>query len=115
MTELDKWMQHLLDTEVSAEGIKEFERIYKDILYSTSISEEQDVKSMFAVIDMMGEDTVESETLRRYLYFIYGAYLITDLYAGVIGEFIGFQSDKNTVDLLNALWETAIDRVKELK
>lgn len=115
MTELDKWMKHLLDTGVSAEGIKEFETIYKDILYSTSISDEQDVMGMFNVIDMMGEDTVESEILRRYLYFIYGAYLITDLYAGVIGEFIGFQSDQNTAQLLDTLWETAMDRVKELK
>lgn len=115
MTELDKWMKHLLDTGVSAEGVKEFETIYKDILYSTSISEEQDVMSMFNVIDMMGEDTVESEILRRYLYFIYGAYLVTDLYAGVIGEFIGFQSDQNIAQLLDTLWETAMDRFKELK
>ena len=103
-------MKHLLDTGVSAEGIKEFETIYKDILYSTAMDENQDVMKMFQVIDMMGNDNVESEMMRRYLYYVYGKFLVADIYAGLIAEF-QYESTKETASILEELFTKALDRI----
>lgn len=113
MNELKKWMMLLLDMDVSAEGIKEFETIYKDMVYSTSISEDQsqdDVMNMFKVIDMMGEDNTESEMLRRFLYFIYGKFLVADIYAGVIGQCMYNASDDERM-LLEEVMTLSIDKI----
>jgi len=103
-------MKHLLDTGVSAEGIKEFEKIYKDILYSTAMDENQDAMKMFQVIDMMGNDNVESEMMRRYLYYIYGKFLVADIYAGLIAEF-QYESEEETASILEELFTIALDRI----
>jgi hypothetical protein len=113
MNELDRWMNLLLDMDVSAEGIKEFEIIYKDILYSTSMSEDnnqEDVLNMFKVIDMMGDNNTESEMLRRYLYYIYGKFMVADIYAGVIGSTM-HSCDKQEAMLLDEIMTIAIDKI----
>ena len=103
-------MKHLLDTGVSAEGMKEFKSIYQDILYSTAMDENQDVMKMFQVIDMMGNDNVESEMMRRYLYYIYGKFLVADIYAGLIAEF-QYESEEKTASILEELFTIALDRI----
>lgn len=103
-------MKHLLDTGVSAEGMKEFKSIYQDMLYSTAMDENQDVMKMFQVIDMMGNDNVESEMMRRYLYYIYGKFLVADIYAGLIAEF-QYESKDETASILEELFTIALDRI----
>ena len=110
MNELNRWMQHLLDTGVSAEGMKEFKSMYEDMLFSTAMDDNQDVMKMFQVIDMMGNENVESEIMRRYLYYIYGKFLVSDIYAGLIGEYI-HDSDKDTALVLDELHEVALEKI----
>ena len=113
MNELDRWMNLLLDTDVSPEGIKEFESIYKDMIYSTALSNkhsEHDVFNMFKVIDMMGEDNAESEMLRRYLYYIYGKFIVADVYAEVVGNMMPSCSKQEAI-LLDEIMSAAINKI----
>ena len=110
MNELDRWMNLLLNKGVSAEGLREFESIYKDMIYSTAINEELDVMRMFDIIDMMGDDNTDSEMMRRYLYYIYGKFLVADIYAGIIGDMMG-SVDKDERMMLEDIMELAIDKI----
>jgi hypothetical protein len=113
MNELKKWMTLLLDMNVSAEGIKEFEMTYRDILYATSISYDQtkdDMLNMFKVIDMLGDENTESEILRRFLYYIYGKFIVADIYAGVIGEHMRSSNNTERI-LLDEIMNSAITKI----
>lgn len=115
MNELDRWMSLLLSEGVSPEGIKEFESIYKDMIYSTAMSNElneEDVFSMFEVINMMGEDNAESEMMRRYLYYVYGKFIVADIYAAVVADMVFKQNcTQAEASALSQLLETAIEKI----
>lgn len=116
MSELDYWMRFLLDKGISANGIKEFESMYRDVIYSTSINDDIDRIKMLDVISRLGNDDEESEILRQYLFYAYGKFVTADIYAGCIGLLVANASadDKILIDHLNELMDKALNKIIEI-
>ena len=110
MNELERWMKILLEKDVSANGLREFKRVYTDLLYSTSINHDVDKIKMLEVIDVMGEDDDESQLLRRSLYYVYGKFVSADIYSGCIGEMMSIANEYERT-MLERLMDEALNKI----
>jgi hypothetical protein len=110
MNELDKWMKLLLDKGVSVKGLREFKTAYQDIVFSSFLNDDIDELHMLDVIGFVGDEDEESETIRRYLCYVYGKFVSADIYAGCIGKAMSGADDEWRM-LLDSIIEDAIKQI----
>jgi len=115
MNELHRINNSLLDSDVSAELISEFNRIYAELMLATASNMDEvddDTENVLNVIDMIGYDDDQSAKVRRYLYYLYGKFRATDLYAEAMGELSPALSDSER-EVLDTLMDIAINKINK--
>lgn len=111
MSDLNRWLERLLDEGASAEVIKEFRTLYGELMLGITANEEFSRDEIFDIIKTMGDDDLDAVNAKIYLAYVIGKYQAADAYASAIGENITEDSVHDS--FIDNVMNDAINMIKE--
>jgi hypothetical protein len=111
MSDCNRWLERLLDEGASAEVIKDFRRLYSELMLGITSNEEFSRDEIFDIIKTMGVDDADAVNAKIYLAYVIGKFQASDAYASAIGENITEDSIHDT--FIDNVMNDAIKLIKE--
>ena len=110
MSELQRWIEIILDEGVPGKMVVEFEKVFKDVVLATAFSEEDNSLEILGIISFFGDESPHALRLRVYLAYIYGKMISSGAFSGVIGmNMMG--ADEDVTKMLNDIIDEAMSKV----
>lgn len=86
MSDCNRWLERLLNEGASAEVLRDFKRLYSELMFGISTNDEFSRDEIFDIIKTMGDANDDAVDAKIYLAYVIGKFQAADAYASVIGD-----------------------------
>lgn len=109
MNDCNRWLERLLQEGATAEVLRDFKRLYSELMFGISMNDEFSRDEIFDVIKTMGNDNNDAVDAKIYLAYVIGKFQASDAYAEAIGN--NMIDDELYTVLIDKIMQEAIDNI----